>query len=53
MFQSTLGKGSTNRGNYFVKHHPTIYHRQQRKTYVRDRLYQFSHIILSIVNRSI
>ena len=30
--------GATLNSDYFTKHHPTIYHRQKRATYVKDRI---------------
>ena len=52
-FRIRWEKGYTNCGDYFTKHHPTIYHKQQMKTYVRDRLYLLLYNISYIVNRSI
>ena len=46
-------KGSSNRGDYFTKHHPTIHHRFQRGRYVRDALNMLFHNIDSIYNKEL
>ena len=31
-------KGTSNEADYFTKHHPTIYHRQMRPRYIKDKI---------------
>ena len=44
-------KGSSNGGDYFTKHHPTIHHRNLRQRYVRDTLNVLSQNISAIYNQ--
>lgn len=39
-FKVQWKKGLTNAVDYFTKNHPTVYHRTERKKYIRDQMYE-------------
>ena len=47
LFNIFWDKGTNNEADYFTKHHPTIYHRNMRNRYVRDKLNMMKQYLVS------
>ena len=50
-FELLWEKGSSDKRDYFTKHHPTIHHKSQRSRYVRDAMNLLTHKIIFIYTR--
>ena len=39
-FGAGISEAGSNAVDYFTKNHPTVYHRTERKKYIRDQMYE-------------